>query len=82
MIDQSAGLEHRLKVLEQTLQIIQKETNEVLGQVQITLQGFSKGTRMALETLAAQAEELDARLQALENPAHTSSRQDDGGKEL
>lgn len=68
----------RLKLLEQQLSVMQKEVNEVLGEVQIAMQGMSKANKMAFEVLLSRIQELEQRVGTV---AEKDSR-DGEGKEL
>lgn len=50
--------EQRLKVLEQQFQVLQGEVNQVLGQVQLSMEGIAKGTAKALKSLQFQIDSL------------------------
>lgn len=53
-------LEHQLQVLRTEVNTMQKEINEVLGDVQTAMQGMTRMTQMALEV-------FDSRIRTLEN---------------
>jgi hypothetical protein len=67
----------RLKLLEQQVSVMQKEINEVLGEVQFAMEGLVKANKMAMEVI------MD-RLDKLENPHRTPRAIDKNpeGKEL
>lgn len=63
--------EHRLKFLEQQMQVMQREINEILGQIQVAMQGLVRANSMALQV-------VDARLNKLETPAEKTDQNRDG----
>jgi hypothetical protein len=52
---------HKLNVLEQKLTVMQQEISQVIGEMQVTMQGLAKMTSAALKL-------FDERLTALEGP--------------
>lgn len=69
----------RLKLVEQQVSVMQKEINEVLGEVQVAMQGMSKANKMAFEVLLSRIQELEDRLDKVST---VTDRDSDEGKEL
>lgn len=49
----------RLKLLEQQFAVMQQEINEVLGEVQMAMQGLARGNKMALEVILLRLDALE-----------------------
>lgn len=73
------AMEHRLKVLEQKLIVMQKEVSEVVGELQQAMTALMRSQAMATAVANSRLEELEAKTKDISLPAadgHT------GGKEL
>lgn len=72
-------MEHRIKVIEQKLLVMQKEVSEVIGELQQAMTALMRSQAMATAVANSRLEELEAKtnsLPASASPDHT------GGKEL
>jgi hypothetical protein len=73
------AMEHRLKVLEQKLMVMQKEVSEVVGELQQAMTALMRSQAMATAVANSRLEDLEAKTKDISLPAtdgHT------GGKEL
>lgn len=73
------AMEHRLKVLEQKLIVMQKEISEVIGEMQQAMTALMRSQAMATAVANSRLEELETKTKDMPLPAaegHT------GGKEL
>lgn len=55
----SVGPDHRLKVLEQQFQVMQKEVNEVLGEMQQALTALVRAQAMASQVIDSRLTEIE-----------------------
>lgn len=72
----SEQMEHRLKVLEQKLLVMQKEVSEVIGELQQAMTALMRSQAMATAVANSRLEELEAALSPKTEELHS------GGKEL
>jgi hypothetical protein len=70
------AMEHRLKVLEQKLMVMQKEVSEVIGELQQAMTALMKAQAMATAITNSRLEELESKATLPTTDGHT------GGKEL
>ena len=73
------GTEHRLKVLEQKLMVMQKEVSEVIGELQQAMTALMRSQAMATAVANSRLEELESKTKELSVPAPNEHT---GGKEL
>jgi hypothetical protein len=73
-------LEHRLKVTEQKLLVMQKEVSEVIGELQQALTALMRSQAMATAVANSRLEELEAKTKNLVIEATDLNHP--GGKEL
>lgn len=72
-------MEHRLKVLEQKLMVMQKEVSEVVGELQQAMTALMRSQAMATAVVNSRLEELESKTKSMPIPADTTHM---GGKEL
>lgn len=72
-------LEHRLKVVEQKLMVMQKEVSEVVGELQQAMTALMRSQAMATAVANSRLEELEAKTTSIPIPTDTTHA---GGKEL
>lgn len=72
-------MEHRLKVIEQKLMVMQKEVSEVVGELQQAMTALMRSQAMATAVANSRLEELEAKTNSMPLPADTTHA---GGKEL
>lgn len=72
-------MEHRLKVIEQKLMVMQKEVSEVVGELQQAMTALMRSQAMATAVANSRLEELEAKTTSIPLPADTAHA---GGKEL
>jgi hypothetical protein len=70
--------EHRLKVLEQKLLVMQKEVSEVVGELQQAMTALMRSQAMATAVANSRLEELEDKTRQLD----VSLTEHNGGKEL
>lgn len=75
----SEHMEHRIKVIEQKLLIMQKEVSEVIGELQQAMTALMRSQAMATAVTNSRLEELESKTSSL--PASVSLDHI-GGKEL
>lgn len=75
----SEHMEHRIKVIEQKLLVMQKEVSEVIGELQQAMTALMRSQAMATAVANSRLEELEAKTVSLPTPA---SPDHTGGKEL
>jgi len=73
------AMEHRLKVLEQKLMVMQKEVSEVVGELQQAMTALMRSQAMATAVANSRLEELEAKTEQLPIPPQEPHI---GGKEL
>lgn len=71
-------MEHRLKVLEQKLTVMQKEVSEVIGELQQAMTALMRSQAMATAVANSRLEELEDKI----NPSSTVQPYRTEGKEL
>lgn len=76
----SDHLEHRLKVMEQKLLVMQKEVSEVVGELQQAMTALMRSQAMATAVANSRLTDLEAKTEAI--PLPSEDRQDEQGKEL
>lgn len=72
-------IEHRLKVLEQKLMVMQKEVSEVVGELQQAMTALMRSQAMATAVANSRLEELESKTSSMSLPVDTAHT---GGKEL
>lgn len=72
-------MEHRLKVLEQKLLVMQKEVSEVVGELQQAMTALMRSQAMATAVANSRLEELESKTNNLPTPVDPMYK---GGKEL
>lgn len=72
-------MEHRLKVLEQKLMVMQKEVSEVVGELQQAMTALMRSQAMATAVANSRLEELESKTKSMPIPADNTHM---GGKEL
>lgn len=72
-------MEHRLKVIEQKLMVMQKEVSEVVGELQQAMTALMRSQAMATAVANSRLEELEAKTNSMPLPADITHA---GGKEL
>jgi type II secretory pathway component PulM len=72
-------IEHRLKVLEQKLTVMQKEVSEVIGELQQAMTALMRSQAMATAVTNSRLEELESKTLNIPIPADNVHI---GGKEL
>jgi len=75
----SDQMEHRLKVLEQKLMVMQKEVSEVVGELQQAMTALMRSQAMATAVANSRLEELEAKTDNISLPVPADHV---GGKEL
>lgn len=75
----SEHMEHRIKVIEQKLLVMQKEVSEVIGELQQAMTALMRSQAMATAVANSRLEELESKTSSLSTPA---SLDHTGGKEL
>jgi hypothetical protein len=70
-------LEHRIKVMEQKLLVMQKEVSEVIGELQQAMTALMRSQAMATAVANSRLEELEGKAQSF-----TPRSEEEGGKEL
>jgi hypothetical protein len=81
----SVGPDHRLKVLEQQFQVMQKEVNEVLGEMQQALTALMRAQAMASQVIDARLTEIEKKSGIKDSDGKylpEDTGQDHEGKEL
>ena len=73
----SEHMEHRIKVIEQKLLVMQKEVSEVIGELQQAMTALMRSQAMATAVANSRLEELEAKVAPKELTPRT-----EGGKEL
>lgn len=73
----SDHMEHRIKVIEQKLLVMQKEVSEVIGELQQAMTALMRSQAMATAVANSRLEELEAKVVTTEPAPRT-----EGGKEL
>jgi uncharacterized coiled-coil protein SlyX len=78
------AFEHRLKLLEQKLNIMQREISEVLGEMHTAMQMTMRGTEAGLSAISARVDTLEDRTQepVMQYPQIPLVNRDTEGKEL
>jgi len=76
----SDHLEHRLKVLEQKLMVMQKEVSEVVGELQQAMTALMRSQAIATAVTNSRLEELEAKVPS--PGPYEQLRKDEKGKEL
>ena len=72
-------IEHRLKVLEQKLIVMQKEVSEVVGELQQAMTALMRSQAMATAVANSRLEELESKTNNIPLPVDITHA---GGKEL
>lgn len=73
----SDHMEHRIKVIEQKLLVMQKEVSEVIGELQQAMTALMRSQAMATAVANSRLEELEAKVVTTDPSPRT-----EGGKEL
>jgi hypothetical protein len=76
----SDHLEHRLKVLEQKLMVMQKEVSEVVGELQQAMTALMRSQAIATAVTNSRLTDLEAKTRDM--PLPTELRSSEEGKEL
>lgn len=76
----SDHLEHRIKVLEQKLLVMQKEVSEVVGELQQAMTALMRSQAMATAVANSRLTDLEAKTADIALPAEPRSSEE--GKEL
>lgn len=76
----SDHMEHRVKVMEQKLLVMQKEVSEVIGELQQAMTALMRSQAMATAVANSRLEELEAKVPGL--GLYEQFRKDEEGKEL
>lgn len=74
----SEQMEHRIKVIEQKLMVMQKEVSEVIGELQQAMTALMRSQAMATAVANSRLEELEDKI----NPPSTIQLSRTEGKEL
>lgn len=72
-------MEHRIKVMEQKLLVMQKEVSEVIGELQQAMTALMRSQAMATAVANSRLEELENKTSSLPAPVDIKHA---GGKEL
>lgn len=76
-----SDLDFRYKLLEQKVEVMQKEVSQVLHEMQTTIQAIAQTYSVALKVLVERADKLDKEVEALKTSTLTV-REDTHGKEI
>ena len=76
----SDHLEHRLKVLEQKLMVMQKEVSAVVGELQQAMTALMRSQAIATAVINSRLTDLEAKTRDM--PLPTELRSSEEGKEL
>lgn len=74
----SEHMEHRIKVIEQKLMVMQKEVSEVIGELQQAMTALMRSQAMATAVANSRLEELEDKI----NPSPSAGPPRTEGKEL
>lgn len=76
----SQELDFKYKLLEQKVEVMQREVSQVLHEMQTTIQAIAQTYSVALKVLVERADKLDKEVGALKQTPLT--REDTSGKEI
>lgn len=67
-------LEQRIKLLEDTLLVVQREVNSTLGEIQAALEGITKGNKMAFEVAFEKMRNLEDVITELKSASNSADK--------